>query len=252
MSAAYILLLVVLLVSVETYAKPQEISQPESRLLINVAKKIIEKCFKLVEDLVNAQIQKILNIRDKISEIINTAIETAKEAINSVIDSALDTVRQLAQDAIDAGINTTECYIINIDNLNKLRRELILNEVMCAADEMTAFGDIMDEAVNNFTSDLTTVASFPKRLQGCILNITAIHCVTEVINEVSELQKEIPRQIVGSMQEITEYFTGFAPTVHACQFKVLRTAVAETRAVIDHMTKCIRDPENNNESISKV
>lgn len=190
-------------------------------------------------------------MRDKIADITSAAIETAKEAINNVIDETLATVRKIAQDAIDAGINTTECYVINVDNLNQLRRELILNEVMCAANEMTAFTNIIDAAVNNFTSDLAAVASFPKRLQGCILNITAIHCVTEVINDVTDLQKAIPKQIIGTMVDITEYYTGFVPTVHECQFRVLREAVAGSRAVIDQMTKCIRDPEHNHESIIK-
>lgn len=182
------------------------------------------------------------NIKDSIISITEAAIKTAMDTINSVINEALDAVRKVAEDAIDAGINITECYVNCVDRLNIIRRELLLDEVKCATGQLDAFNLIIDGAVKNFTDDLTLIGELPGRLKDCVTSLDAIICISRLVSDVAKFQQDIPRQILGTLTEITEYFTTFQQRLHQCQFDQLRIAVNKSRDILDDIKLCARNP----------
>lgn len=178
------------------------------------------------------------------------AVKTAVRAINAVIDGTVGIVRNIMQDAIDKGINITECYVLNMDKLNVLRRQLIIGEIQCATSQVGEFYEIIDDSIHHFTDDLLTALGFPTRLQKCLINpLTVIKCVTGVIEDVTQLQKDIPAQILGTMFDIVHYFNEFDQRVHRCQFDQLRKAIAGTRKIVDNLMECTKHPENGSDFV---
>lgn len=213
----------------------------EERALDDLIQKLNEAIQKLT-DIVNSSIEsavgKLNEIKDTIIANANEVISKAGSTINVLINNVKAEVDKIKEEAENLGDDVKECIDENMAELEQLPQQIMDKLYQCVNDQLTEANSITDEAKGTILKVRDELARLPEKVRECNSSFT---CILKLSAQVAKDMSSIPLEIASTVSKATQFIATVKVDMEACGVKKVIEASQEAGEIGEKVIKCVGD-----------
>lgn len=213
----------------------------EERALDDLIQKLNEAIQKLT-DIVNSSIEsavgKLNEIKDTILANANEVISEAGGTISSIIDNVKTEIDKIKEQAENLGEDVKECIDENMAELEQLPQHVMDKLYQCVNDQLTEANSIIDEAKGTILQVRDELARLPEKLRECNSSFT---CILKLSAQVAKDMSSIPLEIASTVSKAMQFISTIQVDMQACAAKKIMEASQEAAAIGAKVAQCVGD-----------